>query len=131
MRYMKTYLITESLTAALPNKQQLKNVFASVLTLSMSLALLANSSYKNFAADTSGASGADLLIKNTPGTLIAGNASNDQFSLPLVMTAYNVYLDNNKVSITWTTGMEKRLSYFAIEKSTNGTDFKETALIFA
>jgi hypothetical protein len=126
---MKTYLRTDALTAALPKKQQLKNVVACMLTLSVSLALLANSSYKaNFLADTSGA---DQLIKNVPTSLIAGNTANDQFSLPLVMTAYNVYLDNNKVSITWTTGMEKRLGYFAIEKSTNGIDFKEAALIFA
>ena len=129
---MKTYLKTEALTAMLLYKQQLKRIFASVLTMSISLALLANSSHNTyFPGDTTRADGAGQLINNLPGSLVAGNVSNDQFSLPLVMTAFKAILDDNRVSITWTTGMEKRLNYFVIEKSTNGMDFKEAALIFA
>src|SRR6476661_6597491 len=131
MRYMKTYLKTDALTAVLLYKQQLKRIFAAVLTMSISLTLLANSSHNYFPGDTTRANGASQLINNLPGSQIAGNVSNDQFSLPLVMTAFKAILDDNRVSITWTTGMEKRLNYFVIEKSTNGMDFKEAALIFA
>jgi len=134
---MKTYLRTEALTAALLTRQQLKRFFASVLTLGISLALLANSPHFSYSAiDTNRATGADQIINTLPigpASQIAGNVTNasDQFSLPLVMTEFKAVLDDNKVSITWTIGIEKRLSHFVIEKSTNGTDFKETALIFA
>jgi hypothetical protein len=129
---MKTYLKTDALTAMLLYKQQLKRIFTSMLTMGVSLALLANSSHNtNFLSDTSRANSGDQPINNLPGSQIEGNVYNDQFSLPLVMTAFKAILEDNKVSVTWTTGMEKRLSYFVIEKSTNGTDFKEAALIFA
>jgi hypothetical protein len=127
MRFMKTYLITDALTAVLLKKQQVKRLFACVLTLSISFGLLANSSYRaNAVADTN-------LVSTSlnPGSQISGNIDNDQFSLPLVMTAFKAILEDNKVSITWTTGMEKRISHFIIERSTNGVDFKQTALIFA
>src|SRR6476660_3996852 len=107
MRYMKTYLRTDALTAALPPKQQLKRIFASVLTMSISLALLANTSPVVYSAvDTNRAIGADH-ITNNPASQIAGNVTNnsDQFSLPLVMTDFKAILENNKVSITWTTGI--------------------------
>ena len=124
---MKTYLITDALTAVLRKKQQVKRLLATVLTLSISFGLLANSSYQaNVIADTNHV--------NTPinlGSQVSGNIDNDQFSLPLVMTAFKAILEDNKVSITWATGMEKRISHFIIERSTNGVDFKQTALIFA
>jgi hypothetical protein len=133
---MKTYLFPDVLTAVLLNRQQLKRILASALTLGISLALLANTAHYTYVSiDTNRVfpNGADQA-NNSPihlTTQVAGNISNDQFSLPLVMTAFNAILEDNKVSITWTTGLEKRLNYFVIERSSNGVDFKEAALVFA
>ena len=133
---MKTYLFQHALIAVLPNKNQLKRIFACAFTSGISLALLANTATYNI-SDTNRvvATGTDhSLINKLPvnqNSLIAGNLENQEFSLPLVMTAYKAVLNNNRVQLTWTTGIEKRLSHFVIERSTNGIDFKEAAIVFA
>lgn len=54
-----------------------------------------------------------------------------QFTLPLVLTSFNAAVDNKKVLLKWVTGMEKDLSYFVIEKSTNGKDFTDAGVVSA
>jgi len=56
-----------------------------------------------------------------------------QFGLPLVMTSFTAGLNNSskKVELKWTTGMEKQLSHFVIERSTNGLDYSEVGMVFA
>ena len=132
---MKTYLFQHALIAVLPKKNQLKKIFACAFTSGISLILLANTAPYNI-SDTNRvvATGADHNLVKLPvnqNSLVAGNMENQEFSLPLVMTAYKAVLNNNKVILTWTTGIEKRLSHFVIERSTNGIDYKEAAIVFA
>lgn len=54
-----------------------------------------------------------------------------EFSLPLVLKTFNASLNNKKVSLQWVTGHEKDLSHFVIERSTNGVDYTEQAIVFA
>jgi hypothetical protein len=54
-----------------------------------------------------------------------------QFTLPLVLNSFDAALNNKKVSLNWVTGMEKSLSHFVIERSTNGVDYTEAGLVFA
>ena len=54
-----------------------------------------------------------------------------EFTLPLVLNAFNAAIDNKKVVLSWETGMEKNLSRFVIEKSTNGKDFSDAGVVMA
>ncbi len=128
---MKTYLFQHSLTAVLPTKGHLKRLLACVFTSGISLALLANTASNNISLSDTVRSGADQNPILSIGSQISGTSGNDEFSLPLVMTAFKAILSDNKVMLSWTTGLEKRLSHFVIERSTDGTDFKEAAIIFA
>jgi hypothetical protein len=58
-------------------------------------------------------------------------AQEAEFSLPLVLKTFNASLNNKKVNLTWVTGHEKDLSHFIIERSTNGRDYTEVAIVFA
>ncbi len=53
------------------------------------------------------------------------------FHLPLVLNQFNATLNNKKVSLNWVTGMEKELSHFVIERSTNGVDYMEAGRVSA
>jgi Secretion system C-terminal sorting domain len=53
-----------------------------------------------------------------------------EFTLPLVLNSFNASLDNKKVVLNWQTGMEKDLSHFVVEKSTNGKDYTEAGIVF-
>ena len=134
---MKTYLFQSALIAVLPKKKHVKRIFACVVTSGFSIVLLANTATQySYSNDTNRvvATGADQKIIKSPANQnshIAGNLENQEFSLPLVMTAFKVILNNNRVTLSWTTGIEKRLSHFVIERSTNGIDYKEAAIIFA
>ncbi len=54
-----------------------------------------------------------------------------QFTLPLVLTSFDATLNNRSVVLKWETGMEKKLSHFVIERSTNGRDFDDAGVVFA
>ncbi|HYJ38739.1 MAG TPA: T9SS type A sorting domain-containing protein, partial [Chitinophagaceae bacterium] len=129
------YLFLHALTALLPNKGQSKRFLACALSSGLSLALLANSA-PNYISHTDTnrvvTTGTDqITLPVTLSGQIAGVAGNEEFSLPLVMTAYKAILNNGKVVLSWTTGIEKRLSHFVIERSSNGIDYKEVAIVFA
>jgi hypothetical protein len=53
-----------------------------------------------------------------------------EFTLPLVLNSFNASLDSKKVILSWETGMEKDLSHFVVEKSTNGKDYTEAGIVF-
>ena len=44
---------------------------------------------------------------------------------PVVLSSFNVSSQDNKPLIAWTTSTEINSDYFSIQKSTNGTDFRE------
>src|SRR3954464_577887 len=136
MRKMKTYLFQHLLTAVLPKRQHMKRILTSALAMSASIILLANAApYNSSLSDTSRVStaGTDQIAKLPiqPTNLVAGSVTNDEFSLPLVMSAFKAILTDNKVTLSWTTGIEKRISHFVVERSTDGIEYKEAALVFA
>jgi hypothetical protein len=51
--------------------------------------------------------------------------------LPLVLKSFDASIHSKKVNLKWVTGHEKDLSHFVIERSTNGTDYAEEAIVFA
>lgn len=61
----------------------------------------------------------------------------DQFSypsstLPVKLASFTATLNNNnKVNLNWTTTSEINVSHFVVEKSVNGTDFTDAAIVFA
>ncbi len=52
-------------------------------------------------------------------------------TLPLTLIDFNAILNKSKVDLKWTTSAEKNLSHFELEKSTDGINYSEAALIFA
>ena len=51
--------------------------------------------------------------------------------LPIKLTNFAAKYNDQTVSLTWTTEQERTFSHFIVERSVNGIDFKETAVIFA
>ena len=51
--------------------------------------------------------------------------------LPIKLTNFAAKYDDQIVSLTWTTEQERAFSHFVVERSENGIDFKEAAVIFA
>src|SRR5688572_3506920 len=63
---------------------------------------------------------------------LAGAANAQNNTTPeLVLTAFNAAITNNKVALFWITGKEKDFSHFVIERSTDGVEYKDAALVFA
>lgn len=54
-----------------------------------------------------------------------------EFTLPLVLNDFNATLNNQKVMLTWQTGMEKELSHFVVERSIDGTNFTDAGMVIA
>lgn len=54
-----------------------------------------------------------------------------EFTLPLVLNYFNASLTSKNVALRWETGMEKELSHFVIERSTDGVVYKEAGIVFA
>lgn len=52
-------------------------------------------------------------------------------TLPVRLTAFDTKLDNNNVDLTWKTAEELNFSHFIIERSTDGANYKEIAMVFA
>jgi hypothetical protein len=51
--------------------------------------------------------------------------------LPGKLNDFNAKYDRKAVELTWSTGQERTFSHFIVEKSLNGTEFTETAVVFA
>lgn len=55
----------------------------------------------------------------------------DQVTLPLDLISFTTVLQQQLVKLTWVTENEKNVSHFMVERSTNGKDFSDAALVFA
>ena len=51
--------------------------------------------------------------------------------LPVKLTNFSAKYNKQQVFLTWTTEQERTFSHFIVEKSGNGIDFKETAVMFS
>lgn len=51
--------------------------------------------------------------------------------LPVVLTSFDARLDAKKVVLNWTSAQEKNFSHYVVEKSSNGSDFNDAAIVFA
>jgi Secretion system C-terminal sorting domain len=77
-----------------------------------------------FAQDASSWSG------NEPfGALFKGVASVN--TVPVKLASFNALVQGSKVQLKWGTLIEENFSHFVIERSTNGKDFTEIALVFS
>lgn len=104
---MKTYLYTHATVVSLQQPSLLrKSVFLLISTLI------------TFAAFAGGPT-------SGPGN------NNAEFSLPLVLKNFSAVVNNKKVTLDWTTGHEKDLSQFIIERSTNGIDYTTASIVVA
>jgi hypothetical protein len=52
-------------------------------------------------------------------------------TLPLNLIDFNAVLNKSKVDLEWTTAGEKNVSHFEMERSTDGINYSEAAVIFA
>ena len=54
-------------------------------------------------------------------------------TLPVKLTAFNAVLNNSskRVDLTWSTSSEINVSHFVVEKSTDGTNYKDAGVVFA
>jgi hypothetical protein len=73
--------------------------------------------------------GMDAMTSNTATvTLNYGSGG----SLPVNLVSFNAMMGNNNVvNLTWATASEINVSHFVIEKSTDGQNFTEAAMVFA
>jgi hypothetical protein len=51
--------------------------------------------------------------------------------LPVTLKSFTATLDNKKPVMTWVSSAENNLSHYVIERSVNGTDYSEIAVLFA
>jgi Secretion system C-terminal sorting domain len=69
-------------------------------------------------------------------------SGNEQFSallrgfasaqtLPVKLESFNAQLQSGKVQLKWITSMEENFSHFIVERSANGKDFTEIAMVFS
>lgn len=103
-----------------PLKQNLlKSVLAILVTTS---AILSNAQ-----------SSAGLLSDNASVQPVSvGTADRSSFSIPAnKLASFTALFDNkNKVDLKWTTEIETNLSHIMVEKSIDGKNFKDAALVF-
>ena len=52
-------------------------------------------------------------------------------NLPVTLQSFTAKLENKKPVISWVSSVEQQLSHYVIERSTNGSEFSEAALVFA
>ena len=72
------------------------------------------------------------LIINNPVPESNRSSNNTSISLlPVRLNEFNAKYFTGHVELTWATELERTFSHFIIEKSINGIDFKETAIVFA
>jgi len=51
--------------------------------------------------------------------------------LPVKLTDFSAILNKGNVALSWTTASEENFSHYVIERSTDGTNFSDLALVFA
>lgn len=80
----------------------------------------------NIVSNTSTVAGLPSTELYTWWTLVDNN-----FVLPIELTAFNVKCDGNKVTIYWTTASENNNGYFEVERSSDGVNFVSIGKIFS
>lgn len=70
-----------------------------------------------------------ILVSAFSFTANAGTTSTDP--MPVKATSFTAVLNNNKVDLKWSTETESGLSHFIVERSTDGNNFSDAALVFA
>ncbi len=55
----------------------------------------------------------------------------DEITLPVELTSFSAMLNNSKVDLKWITAMEKNVSHFIVEKSTDGKNYSDAGVVFA
>jgi hypothetical protein len=73
-----------------------------------------------------------LLVLLISASTIASNASVN--IVPVTPVSFTASVNNNntkKVDLKWSTEIETKLSHFIVERSTDGVNFSDAALVFA
>jgi len=60
-----------------------------------------------------------------------GFAYPNLLSLPVKLVSFTAALNNNNVDLRWTTASEENLSHFVVERSTDGVNYSQAAVVFA
>jgi hypothetical protein len=55
----------------------------------------------------------------------------NQVTLPVELVSFSATLNNGKADLKWVTAMEKNVSHFIIEKSTDGISYNDLGIVFA
>lgn len=51
--------------------------------------------------------------------------------LPVKLSSFNALLDRKNVTLSWTSAIEENFSHYVLERSTDGKNFSEVAVVFA
>lgn len=54
-----------------------------------------------------------------------------ELGLPVTLKSFSVKLDNKKPMLSWVSSREENLSAYVIERSTDGSEYKDIAMVFA
>jgi Secretion system C-terminal sorting domain len=54
-----------------------------------------------------------------------------QLNLPVSLKGFNAKLEQKKPVLSWTASLEDNLSHYVVERSTNGSDYKDVVIVFA
>lgn len=55
----------------------------------------------------------------------------NQVTLPVELVSFTATLNNKQTDLKWTTATEKNVSHFVVEKSLDGKEYSEAAIVFA
>ncbi len=107
------------------------NIDTLATTVMVTNTYLATSSFKlRTGAKSSGVSGAaDRMYSFWFKTFTYGNSVTTL--LPVTLVNWNAMFSNNTVSLKWTTTSEKNSSHFIIERSFDGIEYSDAAMVFA
>ena len=73
-----------------------------------------------------------LFIFVTASSIISNGRSLTAGTFPVKATSFTVVLTtSNKVDLKWSTEMESNLSHFIVERSIDGKNYSDAALVFA
>lgn len=73
-----------------------------------------------------------LFIFVTASSIISNGRSLTAGTIPVKATSFTVVLTtSNKVDLKWSTEMESNLSHFIVERSIDGKNYSDAALVFA
>jgi hypothetical protein len=80
---------------------------------------------------TSGASSSTAGVRMNSLWFRTFNLTAPVSTMPVNLTNFTAKLDKKNVLLSWTTSEEKNFNHFMLERSIDGKEFKQTAMIFA